>query len=69
MLSRHREEEVVEGTRGAVDGAHLLFTRPTSSSPGVALESIRAGDMLAVAVELEREIGRASCRERVSKQV
>jgi len=50
VLSRHRKEEVVGGTRGA----HLLFTRPTSSSPGVALESIRAGDMLAVAVELER---------------
>ncbi|RLN08602.1 hypothetical protein C2845_PM11G20920 [Panicum miliaceum] len=52
VLSRHRKEEVVEGTRGAVESAHLLFTRPTTSSQGVALESIRAGDMLAV--ELER---------------
>jgi hypothetical protein len=54
VLSRHRNEEVVEGTRGA----HLLFTRPTTSSQGVALESIRPGDMLAV--ELER--GRNSTR-------
>ena len=35
----------MEGTRGAVDGVHLLFTRPTISSQEVVLESIRAGEL------------------------